>query len=148
MIDSLYTLTWLTRPLMQQIETTVEAGLAGTGLTVRSRAVMEILHHHGALTVPALADQLHIQRQYVQVMMNEALAAGFVTKQPNPRHARSVLIALTTDGAALIERVMRNEHALLNRIAGDLPPAEVAAALTLLQDLHQRFKTHNEKGNP
>ncbi|MEC8197624.1 MAG: helix-turn-helix domain-containing protein, partial [Pseudomonadota bacterium] len=80
MTDPLYHLTWLSRPLMQQVETAVEHGLQGTGLTVRTRAVMEVLLQ-GPLTVPALAEALHIQRQYVQVMVNEALAAGFVSKQ-------------------------------------------------------------------
>ena len=144
MTDSLYTLTWMTRPLMQEVETAVERGLASSGLTVRQRAVMEILLRQGPLPVPALAEALHIQRQYVQVMVNEALAAGMVEKRPNPRHARSALIALTETGRTLIDTVMGQEHALLAEIAGDLPPQDVETALKVMQELHARFHSYNQ----
>lgn len=147
MTDPLYHLTWLSRPLMQQVETAVESGLQGTGLTVRTRAVMEVLLQ-GPLTVPALAEALHIQRQYVQVMVNEALAAGFVSKQANPRHARSHLIALTPNGSALIEHVMAQEHALLAELVGDLPADEVATALRIVKTLITRFQSHNQGLTP
>ncbi|WP_412565578.1 MarR family winged helix-turn-helix transcriptional regulator [Thalassobius sp. MITS945101] len=144
MIASLYTLAWMTRPLMQEVEAAVEHGLASSGLTVRQRAVMEILSHQGPLPVPALAEALHIQRQYVQVMVNETLAAGLVEKRPNPRHARSALITLTEAGRILIDTVTAQEHALLTEIAGDLPSQDVEIALKVMQELHARFHSYNQ----
>lgn len=144
MTTNLYTLAWMTRPLMQEVETAVERGLASSGLTVRQRAVMEILSRQGPLPVPALAEALHIQRQYVQVMVNEALAAGLVEKRPNPRHARSVLINLTKAGRALIDTVTAQEHALLAEIAVDLPPQDVEITLKVMQELHARFHSYNQ----
>ncbi|MCW1933822.1 MarR family transcriptional regulator [Pararhodobacter zhoushanensis] len=85
----LYDLVWTSRPLMQAAEACVENGLAGTDLTVRMRAVLEILLAQGALPVPDIAAKLEIQRQYVQVMVNETLASGFTAQHPNPRHKRS-----------------------------------------------------------
>ena len=64
--DQLYQLVWVSRPLMQAAEAAVEQGLEGTGLTVRMRAVLEMLHRQGDLTVPDIAQKLEIQRQYVQ----------------------------------------------------------------------------------
>ena len=66
--NNLHQLVWMSRPLMQAAEICVEAGLVGTSLTVRMRAVLEILQRHGALTVPEIAAKLEIKRQYVQVM--------------------------------------------------------------------------------
>ena len=39
----LYKLIWMSRPLMQSAEAAVERGLEGIGLTVRTRAVLEVL---------------------------------------------------------------------------------------------------------
>ena len=76
MKPGLYELIWNTRPLLQRIERAVQRGLEGTDLTVRMRAVMEILGRDGAQTVPALARALEIQRQYVQIMVDETTAAS------------------------------------------------------------------------
>ena len=144
MTESLYALTWMTRPLMQEVETAVERGLASSGMTVRQRAVMEILLRQGPLPVPALAEALHIQRQYVQIMVNEAMASGLVEKRPNPRHARSNLIALTKSGRTLIETVVAQEHSLLHNLAGDLPAQDIQTALKVVQELHTRFQSLNQ----
>ena len=53
--QELYQLVWMSRPLMQAAEACVESGLAGTDLTVRMRAVLEILRAGGDLAVPEIA---------------------------------------------------------------------------------------------
>ncbi len=57
-INQLYRLIWLSRPLMQNAETLVEQNLQGTGLTVRTRPVLEILVTNGPASVPELAEKL------------------------------------------------------------------------------------------
>jgi DNA-binding MarR family transcriptional regulator len=74
---------------MQAANACVEAGLEGTELTVRMRAVLEILRRHGDQTVPDIAARLEIKRQYVQLMVNEVLAGGFVEQRANPSAASS-----------------------------------------------------------
>ena len=81
MKPGLYELIWNTRPLLQRLERAVQRGLEGTGLTVRMRAVMEILGRDGAQTVPTLARALEIQRQYVQIMVDETSAAGMTERR-------------------------------------------------------------------
>ena len=138
--DTLYQIAWQSRPLMQATESAVEKGLAGTGLTVRMRAVLEILHQHGALTVPDLAHHLDIKRQYVQVMVNETLAAGHVEQHPNPRHKRSVLLDLTETGQALIAKVITQERALMADIAAGFDADDLEAALTVMRRLTETLK--------
>lgn len=138
--DDLYRLIWLSRPLMQAAETSVERGLSGTGLTVRMRAILEILHVHGDATVPELAAQLEIKRQYVQLMVNETLEAGLISKRMNPRHKNSALLTLTERGAALIEAVVAREQDLVRQIGADLDAADVGVALDIVQKLIARLK--------
>lgn len=130
--DTLHRLVWMSRPLMQAAEACVEAGLDGTGLTVRMRAVLEILHRHGAQTVPDIAEKLEIQRQYVQVMCNETLASGLVQQRANPRHKRSSLLALTDTGRDLIEEILSKEMTLLDEIGADLRGTDVSTALEIV----------------
>lgn len=111
---------------MQAAEVNVERGLDGTGVTVRMRAVLEILQRQGAMTVPDLARALDIKRQYVQLMVNETCRAGLTDKQQNPRHKRSCEIALTQAGADLISEVLERETALVKSLSNQFNEQDVA----------------------
>ncbi|UAB73593.1 MarR family transcriptional regulator [Vibrio sp. SCSIO 43132] len=140
----LYELIWASRPLMQAAEVVVEKGLAGTGLTVRMRAVLEVLHNQGGLAVPEIARHLDINRQYVQVMVNETLKSGFTEKTENPRHKRSSLISLTQSGRDVIRQVMEQEKELLDEISTDLPEKDITAALSLVKYLVNELKAKSK----
>lgn len=111
-MEHLQQLIWMSRPLMQAAEACVEAGLVGTNLTVRMRAVLEMLDKYGEQTVPEIAAGLEIKRQNVQIMCNETMASGFVQQHPNPRHKRSFILVLTDQGRILIEDITSNEMRL------------------------------------
>ena len=138
--DTLYNLIWMSRPLMQAAEACVERNLAGSDLTVRMRAVLEILHVHGDLTVPDIAARLDIKRQYVQLMVNETVASGLATQRANPRHKRSTLISLSDAGRALIADVVGRERALMEEIAQDYSKDDLATALAIVQSVTSRLK--------
>ncbi|NBQ49213.1 MAG: MarR family transcriptional regulator [Marivivens sp.] len=122
----------MSRPLMQAAESCVEDGLAGTNLTVRMRAVLEILHKYGEQTVPELAARLEIQRQYVQIMCNETLASGFIEQRANPRHKRSPILALTNQGSTLIEDILSNEMQIMQEMSEGLSTEDIATALKVV----------------
>lgn len=130
--DHLHRLVWMSRPLMQAAEACVEAGLVGTGLTVRMRAVLEILHKYGEQTVPEIAAKLEIQRQYVQVMCNETLASGFIEHRANPRHKRSPILALTDQGRSLIEEIISKELKLMEEVGAELSSDDISKALEVV----------------
>jgi DNA-binding MarR family transcriptional regulator len=130
--DDLHRLIWMSRPLMQAAEACVDAGLRGTGLTVRMRAVLEILHVHGDQTVPEIAAKLEIQRQYVQLMCNETLESGFVAQRVNPRHRRSPILALTERGRDVITAIISNELRLTDEIGANFSDTEVSTALEVV----------------
>ncbi|MDV7341055.1 hypothetical protein RYZ26_15720 [Terasakiella sp. A23] len=136
----LYQLIWLSRPLMQAASACVEKGLAGTELTVRMRAVMEILRTEGELAVPDIAVKLEIKRQYVQLMVNETLASGLTEKCPNPRHKRSSLVRLTQKGCDLIDDVMARELEIMKIIGQDFTDEDIATALAVVQSVTSKLK--------
>jgi len=138
--DHLHRLVWMSRPLMQAAETCVEAGLEGTGLTVRMRAVLEILREHGTQSVPDIAARLEIKRQYVQLMVNETLASGFTEQRPNPRHKRSPLLVLTSRGGDLIENIISKELALMQDIGANFNDEEISTALEVVLAVTQKLK--------
>ncbi|MCV2873872.1 MarR family winged helix-turn-helix transcriptional regulator [Defluviimonas sp. WL0050] len=142
-MKDLHKIIWQTRPLLQQIETAVAAGLDGTGLTVRMRAVLEILFSDGPMTVPALARHLSIQRQYVQIMVNETEAAGFTTRHPNPAHKASHLVDLTEAGRDAIGKALTREAEIVSRIARQFDPADIAAAKRVSDGLISAFRQIN-----
>lgn len=125
---------------MQAAEACVKAGLDGTEITVRMRAVLEILQRHGDQTVPDIAARLDIQRQYVQVMVNETLAGGFVAQRTNPRHKRSPLLMLTARGSSLIEDIIASELALMQTIGPDLNDKDIATALNVVLAVTGKLK--------
>ncbi len=142
-MKDLYKIIWQTRPLLQQIETAVAAGLDGTGLTVRMRAVLEILFSDGPMTVPALARHLSIQRQYVQIMVNETEAAGFTTRHANPAHKASHLVDLTGAGRDAIGKALTREADIVARIARQFDPNDIAAAKRVSEGLISAFRQIN-----
>lgn len=140
--EQLHKLIWMSRPLMQAAEACVEKGLQGSELTVRMRAVLEILHDHGALTVPELASKLEIKRQYVQVMVNETLASGSTTQRPNSRHKRSSLIELTQKGRTIVRQVISKELMLMKEMGKKYKAQDISNALQLVVSLTQDLKSH------
>lgn len=138
--ENLHQLIWMSRPLMQAAEACVEAGLIGTNLTVRMRAVLEILEKHGEQTVPEIAARLEIKRQYVQIMCNETLASGFIEQRVNPRHKRSPILALTDHGRAMIEEIISKEMKLVQEVGANLSNDDIATALKVVLAVTDRLK--------
>jgi DNA-binding MarR family transcriptional regulator len=138
--QKLYELVWMSRPLMQAVEACVEKGLVETDLTVRMRAVLEMLLAHGDLSVPDIAAKLEIKRQYVQLMVNETLASGFTQQRPNPRHKRSSLLTLTDRGRAMIEDIAAKEMDVMKQIGAELDDADVLTALRVVQTVTAKLK--------
>lgn len=148
MVDTkqLYKLIWMSRPLMQSAEAAVERGLKGIGLTVRTRAVLEVLLVEKEASVPDIAEKLEIKRQYVQLMVNETITEGLTVKRENPRHKRSTLIALTQKGQALIEDVVQREMKLVRSIGDGLNAADIETALKVVTTLTENLKTELGSG--
>ncbi|MFE1915931.1 MarR family winged helix-turn-helix transcriptional regulator [Streptomyces anandii] len=129
----------LVGPLYRRVQRAVERGEAVEGLSVGVRAVLDLLHKHGPMTVPQMGRAQAISRQFVQRMVNEAAARDLVEAVPNPAHQRSSLIRLTGAGRAAITAVLAREHAVLREVGGGLTGADVTACVRVLGEMLRLF---------
>ncbi|MEU2755695.1 MarR family winged helix-turn-helix transcriptional regulator [Streptomyces albidoflavus] len=137
--DRLMEVFALVGPLYRRVQRKIDQDNAARGVSVGVRAVLDLLHTHGDLTVPQLGRLQSLSRQFVQRMTNDAAAHAWVTTAPNPAHQRSPLIHLTPAGRATIEAITTREKAMLAELPGDLTDAEIDACLRVLGRLVDGF---------
>ncbi|MEU4407873.1 MarR family transcriptional regulator [Streptosporangium sp. NPDC023963] len=125
----------LVGPLYRRAQRKVEQDVPGEGLSVGVRAVLNMLHGHGPMTVPQMGRAQALSRQFVQRMVNEAAARRLVESVENPAHKRSSLIRLTAEGEAAIGAVIARERAMLHQVGDDLTDAEIAGCVRVLSRL-------------
>ncbi|MFE4335980.1 MarR family winged helix-turn-helix transcriptional regulator [Streptomyces sp. NPDC056831] len=134
-IDRLTEVFDLVGPLYRRTQRKVEQDVSVQGLSVGVRAVLSLLREHGPMIVPEMGRAQALSRQFVQRMVNDATALGFVESTPNPAHKRSSLNRLTEQGRSAITAVIDHERAILSQAGGDLTGAEVDACLRVLSRL-------------
>jgi DNA-binding MarR family transcriptional regulator len=117
----------------------VEQGEQVEGVSVGVRSVLGLLRRHGAMTVPQMGRIMALSRQFVQRMVNDAVAEGWAEVTPNPAHQRSSLIRITAAGEAVIDAILAREHALNRQVGGDLTDAELRACKRVLKEMLRTF---------
>ncbi len=127
-------------PLYRRALRKVEQGQQAEGVSVGVRSVLDLLRLRGQpMTVPEMGRVMALSRQFVQRMVNDAAAEGWVEITPNPAHQRSSLIRLTEEGRATITRILGREHHLNRQVGGDLTEAEVRACVRVLREMLKTF---------
>ena len=112
---------------------------ANTGITAPKRTLMMDLNRNGPQTVPALAAARFISRQIIQTQVNELKVEGYLKASPNPEHKRSVLIALTPTGKAMVKKMIEAENKFIRKL-GWLPKAEeVSTCQSVLDEIYERL---------
>ncbi|MGN9758286.1 MarR family winged helix-turn-helix transcriptional regulator [Streptomyces sp. SD31] len=117
----------------------LEQGEEVEGVSVGVRSVLVLLHRYGPMTVPQMGRVMTLTRQFVQRMVNEAAARGWVEATPNPAHQRSSLIRITDEGTAVITAILAREHALNRQVGGDLTEGELRACVRVLKEMLKTF---------
>jgi DNA-binding MarR family transcriptional regulator len=125
------------RRLAERLEEAMRRLHAGDDLTVAERSLLLALRQAGLQTVPQLAARRGSTRQYVQQALAPLVERGLVQWQENPRHRRSRLAGLSTEGLALARRVMAREGLLMRGVAAGLPRGEALAASAALAELER-----------
>lgn len=138
---ALYDVIRHVRPLHRYLARAVEDRLAGTGVTVPMRALLERLLEAGPETVPQAGRALLLPRQFVQRTADAAEAEALLASRPNPAHRRSPLLELTPRGRLAIERIKAREEAVLREVARELTRKDIDAALRVVGHLTARLRT-------
>ncbi len=110
------------------------------GLGSPHKRVSEVLMTKGAATVPEVAAELGVSRQFVQTVCYGLEKQGLLLFSPNPRHKRSRLASLTAQGESTIKQVMRKEEAIIKSGMPEVDRQSVLQATDLLRCLTERLR--------
>jgi DNA-binding MarR family transcriptional regulator len=134
-----YRITWLIRRLFRAMGQRANEQLSGRGLTAADRAVLEFLSTADGLAVPEIAARYQVSRQHIQVTVNRLLAKGLLTTRENPKHKRSVLIALTARGRKVFASILDEDLATIEQWFAEMPAAKRRDLRRTLESLLQRI---------
>ncbi|HZZ84080.1 MAG TPA: MarR family winged helix-turn-helix transcriptional regulator [Anaeromyxobacteraceae bacterium] len=104
----------------------------GESITLGMRGVLEYLARKGPTAVPGIARGRQVTRQHIQALVNDLLELRLVSLTDNPAHRRSALVRLTPEGQKAIDRMIRRERQLFQRLELGCGPADLQQAAATL----------------
>jgi DNA-binding MarR family transcriptional regulator len=104
------------------------------------RGLLKSLERLGPQTVPQMARIRPVSRQYIQTIVNQLHAGGYVTYLENPAHKRSPLIQLNQKGNDLLKAMSRREGELLSQLKITLSQKELDQSASLLRKVRLIFE--------
>lgn len=110
------------------------------GLGSPHKRVAEILSRRGPCTVPEVAAEMEVSRQFVQTVCNRLEGRGLISFGPNPRHKRSRLAGLTELGQATLSEVWRREGEIIKQALPKVEREPVLQATETLRCLTGRLR--------
>jgi DNA-binding MarR family transcriptional regulator len=90
---------------------------------------------NGPRTVAQMARRLGYARQSVQRTADLLAEAALVQYRPNPDHAKSPLVEITTEGKSALARITREAEKCHVELAAGLKRNELATALKVVRQL-------------
>lgn len=106
------------------------------GVTGAMRDVLTVIASSDpSATVPQIARELAVSRQHVQTLVDKLWERGLTSFVPNPVHARSQLVKLTSKGRIVAQTIREGELELIAGLAADLP-SDAATAVAVLRRLN------------
>lgn len=119
-----------------------DAALVGE-LTLAQMRVLFRLRNQGPLTSGALATKLGVTLPTVTSVADRLVGRGLIERRDDPDDRRRVILALTAEGQALVERVQQGRRARLAAAIESLTPAQRAKlveGLSFLVDATERVE--------
>lgn len=147
--DRLMEVFALVGPLYRRVQRKIEQDNAARGVTAGVRAVLDLLHTHGDLTVPQLVEAPVRQPPVRPAHDQRGRRPRLGHHHPEPGPPALPLIRLTPCGRATIEAITTREKAMLAELPGGLTDAEIDACLRVLGRLVDGFaETEQGPGGP
>ena len=112
--------------------------LSPLGLTFAQSRVLRILARHGEpMRMGDLAARFEVAPRSATSMVDSLEALGLVERRADPTDRRSVLVGLTPDGLALMDRIGELRRASAQALFVRLTPAQQQQLLDLLSVLNE-----------
>jgi len=111
---------------------------SGAGLSPSQQSALAVIFNHGPLTLGALADHERVAPPSITKVVSKLESDGFVIRTPDPADRRVCRVAISPEGAALLEESRRRKTAWLTARITDLDPEQqrrLADALDVLDEL-------------
>ena len=111
---------------------------AGNGLSPSQLSALAVISNHGPLTLGALAEHERVAPPSITKVVSKLEGDGLVTRTSCPDDRRVCRVAISPDGAALVEEFRRRKTAWLTARINELDPDDqrrLADALDVLDEL-------------
>lgn len=95
------------------------------------------LYRHGPQTVPQIASEQSVSRQYIQKLVNRLIEEGYVELIDNAAHKRSHLIQLTEEGQEYMSRMRQREAEIVRAMVIPFPAEQLRAAVETLRAVRE-----------
>jgi len=117
------------------VERHSRASIARFGLGTTEFGVLEVLYHKGELPVCDVQRRILVESSSTTYVVDKLVKRGLVRRRHSGTDRRVVLLALTSAGRRLIQRIFPPHAHAMRRAVTALPPREQAQAVRLLRTL-------------
>ena len=117
-------------------------------VSIPQRAILESLLKNGRQTIPEIAQNRSVSRQFIQKNVEYLSKNEFITIQDNPGHKRSFYVKLTDEGKELIAAMMAEELKLFDTMRVSYTKEELQNTLTTLNNVKgqlQKIRNFSEE---
>lgn len=134
---------WLRR-LSDEVHHSFERQLADRHVTAAQWNVLVTAYHHEVITTTGAARLIGIDPGAVSRLVDRLAAKGLMTRHADPASRRSIQLALTPAGRALVPDLIAIADANDAAYFGRLTPADRAALVQVLRQLFSSATTETE----
>ncbi len=104
------------------------------------------LDRHGAMTLGEVSDQLLVSNGNITQLNTRLKADGLIESEQDENDRRVHRVRLTAHGESVFKRMARAHAALIDRLLGDLPQADKAALMRLMDGAKAAIRRTVTKG--
>ena len=126
------------------------SGMTEAVLSETQLAALSALEVHHAMTPGELAEHEKVQPPSMTRVIAVLTERNLVVKSPHPTDGRQVILTVTEEGRAVVQRVRRRKDAWLAQRLAELTAAERAtlrAAVPILEKLSQSLAAVHDAGS-
>jgi DNA-binding MarR family transcriptional regulator len=115
------------------------------GLNLAEGSCLAIIDRHGPLSLSDVASRENLSAPTITKIVTRLEGQGLIERLADPTDRRVSLVAVSKNGAALLERLRSSRTAYLHRKLRELSDQDLGSLLTALPDLEALATEHTEE---